>query len=141
MKYIMLMFAEVWYWTNLSFQGCCVLHLVWYRLISQLEKLNKHLFPMDLCSLEQFSCEHLLLTYGRDHKCSMQFWLGRGHLGGHVIARDHYEAVPCFKQLIAGLSLQKPGQSMWVLRWTKSCCYGFLAKYFGSPNEYHSTSV
>ena len=133
MRYIMLIFAQVWYWTVLLFQGCCVLHLLWYRLISQPAKLNKHLFPMDLCSLEQLSCEHLFLTYGRDLKCIIQFWLGRGQLGGHVMARDHYEAVPCFKRLLVGLSLQK--------RWTNSRWYGFLAKHSGFPNEYHSTNV
>jgi hypothetical protein len=80
MRYIMLIFAEVRYWTNLSFQGCCVWHLLQYRLISQPTKLNKQLFPLDLWNVEQFSCEHVFIMYGRDHKGIMQFWLGRSPL-------------------------------------------------------------
>jgi len=87
---------------------------------------------------------------------------------GHVTGRDHYDAMPGSKQLLAGLSPQKPGQSMRVLRWTKSVSSGYSwtchcrnqaspcgfcgeqshtgtsflpSTVLGFPNEYQSTSV
>ena len=66
-------------------------------------------------SIEQFSCEHLILTYVRDHKYVYVVLVGERPLGGYVMGRDHYKAMPCFKRFLTGLSLQKPGRSVRVL--------------------------